>query len=136
MTRVYGTLKPYNPNLFGGYMLAAVPAFLTLPFCKIKIFHKCFRILFSLTGGFLASVALIFTGCRGAYIGLFFELIVLVLIAHKFLQPHYKKIFSVIISCAATIIGLIIISISSLRARIFSIFAMRSDSSNSFRFNV
>ena len=32
MTRVYGTLKPYNPNLFGGYMLSIIPAFLTLPF--------------------------------------------------------------------------------------------------------
>ena len=31
MTRVYGTLKPYNPNLFGGYMLACIPALITLP---------------------------------------------------------------------------------------------------------
>ena len=31
MTRVYGTLKPYNPNLFGAYMLACIPALITLP---------------------------------------------------------------------------------------------------------
>lgn len=34
------------------------------------------------------------------------------------------------------LVGLIIVSLPALRARIFSIFAMRSDSSNSFRFNV
>ena len=38
-------------------------------------------------------------------------------------------------TCTAFVI-FIIISTASLRARIFSIFAMRSDSSNSFRFNV
>ena len=26
MTRVYGTLKPYNPNLLGGYFVAGIPA--------------------------------------------------------------------------------------------------------------
>ena len=32
MTRVYGTVKPYNPNLFGGYMLSIIPSFIVLPF--------------------------------------------------------------------------------------------------------
>ena len=35
MTRVYGSLKPYNPNLFGGYMLAGLPTVLTLLFIPL-----------------------------------------------------------------------------------------------------
>lgn len=124
MTRVYGTLKPYNPNLFGGYMLACIPAVITLP-------KK-----WAIPVGLLASCALVFTGCRGAYIGYFFELLALVLITYKFLKPAYKKIFSMIVAGGAVAVGFVILSVSALRARIFSIFAMRSDSSNSFRFNV
>ena len=124
MTRVYGTLKPYNPNLFGGYMLACIPAVVTLP-------KK-----WAIPIGLLASCALVFTGCRGAYIGYFFELLALVLITYRFLKPAYKKIFSMVVAAGAALVGFVILSVSALRARIFSIFAMRSDSSNSFRFNV
>ena len=130
MTRVYGTLKPYNPNLFGGYMLSIIPAFLVLPFINKKL------LALSIIGGVLSCVALILTGCRGAYIGLFFELVVLICIVYKFLKPQLKKIFSMIVGFFGLFLSFIIVSIASLRARIFSIFAMRSDSSNSFRFNV
>ena len=130
MTRVYGTLKPYNPNLFGGYMLSIIPAFITLP-----LINKKFLSL-SLVAGFLAAVAIILTGCRGAYIGLFFELMVLIAFVYKFIEPKLKKIFSMIVGLGVLVMSFIIVSVSSLRARIFSIFAMRNDSSNSFRFNV
>ncbi len=124
MTRVYGTLKPYNPNLFGGYMLAIIPAFITL--------HK----RWGLPLGILSAMALVFTGCRGAYIGFFAELLILGIIIYKTLEPRLKKFFVTLASFGALVISLIIVSITSLRARIFSIFAMRGDSSNSFRFNV
>jgi len=130
MTRVYGTLKPYNPNLFGGYMLSIIPAFIALPFINKKLLP------FSLLGGLLACITLILTGCRGAYIGLFFELIVLICIIYKFLKPKLRKVFTMLVGFGAIAISFIIVSTASLRARIFSIFAMRSDSSNSFRFNV
>ena len=42
MTRVYGTLKPYNPNLFGGYMLSIIPAFITLPFFYLNFIKNKF----------------------------------------------------------------------------------------------
>lgn len=130
MTRVYGTIKPYNPNLFGGYMLSVIPAFIALPVINKKL------IPISLILGILSCIALILTGCRGAYIGLFMELTLLILITYKFLKPIYKKVFFAIVSFFTALITLIIISTTALRARIFSIFAMRSDSSNSFRFNV
>lgn len=124
MTRVYGTLKPYNPNLFGGYLLACIPAIMVLP-KKLAI-----------PLGIISALALVFTGCRGAYIGFFVELIILGFVIYKALEPKLKKMFLTFASICALIISFIIVSISSLRARIFSIFAMRSDSSNSFRFNV
>lgn len=124
MTRVYGTLKPYNPNLFGGYMLACIPALITLP--------KKYGIPLAL----LASVALVLTGCRGSYIGYFFQILLLVAVLYKFLEPKFKKLFATIVASAGALIFCFMMSISALRARIFSIFAMRSDSSNSFRFNV
>jgi len=130
MTRVYGTLKPYNPNLFGGYMLSIIPAFITLPFISKKL------IPLSVIAGILSCIALVLTGCRGAYIGFFFELVVLICIIYKFLKPQLKKAFTLFVGFCTIAISFIIVSTASLRARIFSIFAMRSDSSNSFRFNV
>ena len=130
MTRVYGTLKPYNPNLFGGYMLSIIPAFITLPFINKKLAIP------AVIGGFLSVAALILTGCRGAYIGLFFEILILLALSYKFLKPELKKLYTTLVSFAGILISLIVMSTASLRARIFSIFAMRSDSSNSFRFNV
>lgn len=130
MTRVYGTLKPYNPNLFGGYMLSIIPAFLTLPFINKKLFP------FALICGLLSCVGLVLTGCRGAYIGFFFELMILICVVYKFLKPQLKKIFTMLVGFGVLAVSFIIVSTASLRARIFSIFAMRSDSSNSFRFNV
>ena len=124
MTRVYGTLKPYNPNLFGGYMLACIPSLITLP--------KKWGIPIVL----FASVALVLTGCRGSYIGYFFQILLLVAVLYKFFEPKFKKLFATIVASAGALIFCFMMSVSAIRARIFSIFAMRSDSSNSFRFNV
>ena len=44
--------------------------------------------------------------------------------------------FLILSAFISGIISLIIVSLPALRARVFSIFAMRNDSSNSFRFNV
>lgn len=135
MTRVYGSLKPYNPNLFGGYMLAVLPASLFMIYVPILNKHYKTSIL-GLLSFALCALSIILTGCRGAYVGLFAQLVLLVVLTFHFLKPFYKKIFTFIVSAVALFCGLVIVSMSSLRARIFSIFAMRSDSSNSFRFNV
>ena len=141
MTRVYGTLKPYNPNLFGGYMLSIIPAFITLPFAFEKKFllgryAQPTLLACTLLFGILSVVALFLTGCRGAYIGLFFMILIFVCIVYKLLEPKLQKFFAMLIGFCALAVSFVIVSISSLRTRIFSIFAMRSDSSNSFRFNV
>ena len=135
MTRVYGSIKPYNPNLFGGYMLSVLPTTLVLIF--LPLINKHYKTAFC---GFccfaLGILAILFTGCRGAYIGLFVELLLVVILTYKFLKPLYKQIYLKISAVFSFIAFLFVISKASLRARIFSIFAMRNDSSNSFRFNV
>ena len=135
MTRVYGSIKPYNPNLFGGYMLAILPSTLVAIFLPLKNRHYK-TALVALLCLFLGIGTIFMTGCRGAYLGLFIEVILILLLTYKFLKIKYKKIFATISTIISSILFMFIISISSLRARIFSIFAMRNDSSNSFRFNV
>ena len=135
MTRVYGSLKPYNPNLFGGYLVAILPSTLLLIFLPLLNHHKKTAL-----GGFcifIASIiALIMTGCRGAYLGLLVELVLTAILTYKFLSPVYKRIFLLFSGILSSIGAFLMLSAASLRARLFSMFAMRGDSSNSFRFNV
>lgn len=135
MTRVYGALKPYNPNLFGGYMLSTLPASLILIFIPLINHHKK-TALCGLISFLLVTSSIVMTGCRGAYLGLFIELVLVALLTYKFLKPVYKKIFLYFTAITCSFAGFIILMTTSLRARIISIFAMRNDSSNSFRFNV
>ena len=135
MTRVYGSLKPYNPNLFGGYMIAALPC--TLIFTYLPLVNRHFKTaMLGFLVFILSVIAVIMTGCRGAYIGLFFELVILGLISYRLLSKFYKKLLVFISSFILTVAFTAVCFVSSLRARVFSIFSMRNDSSNSFRFNV
>lgn len=135
MTRVYGSLKPYNPNLFGGYLLAILPT--TLIFTFIPLMNKHYKTAsLGLVLLFLAFSAVVLSGCRGAYLALLMQIIVMASIIYKFLKPYYRKIFTSFMLAMTGIVSFIVLTTASLRARIFSIFAMRGDSSNSFRFNV
>ena len=135
MTRVYGTLKPYNPNLFGGYMLSVLPATLIAVFLPIKNRHYKTSI-FGIICFIMTASAIVMTGCRGAYIGLFFELILLTVLTYRILKPLYKRIFMFFTGIISALVFFFVVIIPRLRARVFSIFALRDDSSNSFRFNV
>lgn len=135
MTRVYGTLKPLNPNLLGGYFVAGIPALFGL--AAYNFTNKNYRysagwLLFAL----LSCVTLFLTGCRGSYIGLMIIFLGIFAISAKYLWRNFKKIYLSVISACVGLMTLALLTISSLRARVFSIFAMRQDSSNSFRFNV
>ena len=135
MTRVYGTLKPYNPNLFGGYMLSVLPATLIAVFLPLKNKHYK-TACFGLAGFVIAALAIILTGGRGAYIGLFIELILVGIFTYRMLKPVYKKIFKAFSALISAVVFFAVVILPPLRARVFSIFAFRGDSSNSFRFNV
>ena len=36
MTRVYGTLQPFNPNLFGGYLVVTIPCIIGAMFTALN----------------------------------------------------------------------------------------------------
>jgi putative inorganic carbon (hco3(-)) transporter len=139
MTRVYGTIKPFNPNLFGGYLVATLPSIFGS--CVLFLLDKKYKI----AGGFFAlalitTISLILSGCRGAYIGLLVIMICLFTFLAKFIWAYgkelFKKIYLSVLGALVAFAACIVLFVSSIRTRIFSIFAMRNDSSTSFRFNV
>ena len=135
MTRVYGTLQPLNPNLLGGYFVAGIPALFA---CTAYAFtEKNYKntIIWGILA-LLACITLVLTGCRGSYIGLMVILAGIFAVSAKYLWQNYKKIYLSIIGACIAFMTFAILCVSSLRARVLSIFAMRQDSSNSFRFNV
>lgn len=135
MTRVYGTLKPLNPNLLGGYFVAGIPALYGLA-AYFAVSKKYKFSVPALILALLSTVTLFLTGCRGSYIGMMIIMISMFAISAKYLWMNYKQIYLSAIAFAVGLLTAAMLFVSSLRARIFSIFAMRQDSSNSFRFNV
>ena len=135
LSRVYGTLKPFNPNLFGGYLVCGFPVILGSVFYLLNKRHfKSAVIALGLT---LLGVYTIFeTGCRGAYLSLMLIFFCAFLISAKFFWNTYKKLYISFISSVTALFIFALTFVSSLRHRFLSIFAMRNDSSNSFRFNV
>ena len=135
MTRVYGTVKPYNPNLLGGYFVAGLPAIFGMSaYCLTKKTYNWALIWLLLA--LVTTGALVSTGCRGSYLALIVMFGLMFLISAKFLWNTYKKIYLAIVGGVVAFGTLGVLASTSLRARVLSIFAMRSDSSNSFRFNV
>ncbi|MCQ2739191.1 MAG: O-antigen ligase family protein [bacterium] len=135
ITRVYGTLKPYNPNLFGGYLVSVLPATLMGVFLPLKNKHFKMALLLSLFF-VLCIVTIILTGCRGAYISLLAEIICLLIFSYRLMPQAYKRFFKMVALICVAISAFVLASLPAFKARIISIFAMRQDSSNSFRFNV
>jgi len=135
---------PYNPNLLAGYLLPVFPIALGLGgiFAFKNKWH--WSILFGIIS--IAVLAcIVFTGSRGAYIGVAFMGLATYLtcghlIWHNFNNKKYSNYLK--IGWAVAGIGAIILviagilAIPALQDRIMSIFTLRGNSSNSFRMNV
>ncbi len=135
MTRVYGTLQPYNPNLLAGFLIVCIPVIYGIcAYCLSKKHYKSGIISLILSA--ICSWAVICTGCRGAYLALLAILFGIILISAKFLWQNYKKIYLSVLGAICSLSAIAILSLQSVRMRFLSIFIMRQDSSNSFRFNV
>jgi len=139
MTRVYGTLTPLNPNLFGGYLVASLPCLLGNTILEILEKHYKRSIILLVLAG-ITSFALILSGCRGAYVGLLVITICLFAFLAKFIWANgkslFKQIYIGVIGAIVAFSTCVVLFVSSIRTRVFSIFAMRNDSSTSFRLNV
>jgi putative inorganic carbon (HCO3(-)) transporter len=144
MTRVYGSLVPFNPNLLAGYLLPVAPVVLgmgLIAWLKKKWYWALPFFAFSLA----SLVCIVFTGSRGAYIGLVLMVGFIYLAAghifwHEFKNHRYQRLFKFawITAGLLGILGVIFMlaSMPALQDRIMSIFTIRGNSSNSFRMNV
>ena len=141
VSRAYGTLLPYNPNLLAGYLLCALSSFVYLILLALKNKKKKTALIF--LGLFLLNlIAIIDTGCRGAYLGFlfFFPTLFLGLIIHvekqfgglSNIKKRYKNLSIGVLAAVAAFI----FTNPALIKRFESIFALRADSSISFRLNV
>ena len=135
LSRVYGTLKPLNPNLYGGYLVAGLPAVLGSVFYFLNK-KQVKPIILSAVFSLITVYAILQTGCRGAYLSMMLIFGCAFLLSAKFFWNTYKKIYLSIIGGAFTLFVMAMTFVGALRHRFMSIFAMRNDSSNSFRFNV
>lgn len=140
LSRVYGTLKPYNPNLFGGYLISGVASI--MGFVAIFINRKKIKSAsISLFALFWVMFTIFLTGCRGAYLALASILFFIVLFSYViiFVEGHRQKLKKIWTSafslCSVGVIGFLAINHGILK-RILSIFILRGDSSTSFRMNV
>lgn len=135
LSRVYGTLKPFNPNLFGGYLICGFPAVFGFVFYFLSKKHFKSTLL-AVAASVLGVYTIFQTGCRGAYLALMLIFACIFLISAKFFWNSYKKLYVSLISSVTLLFFMAITFVGALRHRFLSIFAMRNDSSNSFRFNV
>lgn len=142
MTRVYGTINPYNPNLYGGYLVATLPCIFGS--FILNLIDKHYKIAVGFLGfALLTSISLILSGCRGAYLAFAVIMVCFFGFLAKFIwkdlenqKEYFKKLYLSFLGAVVALISAAVLFISSIRTRIFSIFAMRNDSSTSFRMNV
>ena len=140
LSRVYGTLKPYNPNLLAGFMIAGISC---LIWCSCSAFtkkqYKTSAVVFLFF--LLSSFTIFLTGSRAVYISLF--TIFLGIIAASFQivfndlnTDKYKLIWKRFL--AVFIFGFLAFMALNhkILQRLMSIFLLRGDSSASFRMNV
>ena len=141
ISRAYGTLKPYNPNLLAGYLVSGISSLFGLSLISYFENNKKRTIIYTIL--FLTAFFAIFvTGSRGAYLGLFGFLFVIVLYAIYFIKKYcggfknLQKRYKIMISSFIAFCAGIVLCIPSFLQRIISIFSFRGDSSISFRMNV
>ena len=141
VSRAYGTLKPYNPNLLAGYLLCGLSSFIYLILNSLSKNNKKRALIYCILF-FINIIAIIVTGCRGAYLGflLFFPMLFFALIYYiqkqlgglSKIKKRYKNIAIALIVALVSFMAFN----PAISRRIESIFALRADSSISFRLNV
>ena len=140
LSRVYGTLQPYNPNLFGGYLIVGISSIIAIATLCFK--NKKIKLgIISLICFLISSLAIFLTGCRGAYLALFAMIVGLVLASYQvifydFKNTKLKNLWKTLIAFCG-VGGVFFMTLNQgIFKRLMSIFILRGDSSTSFRMNV
>ncbi len=135
-TRVYSTLG--NPNLLAGYLIGILPMSIIMQFeKKINPWNRLLNLLSSI----IIFICLIFTGSRGAYLGLFAGLGFSLIVCINYLSNKLKKKDRVVAFCGLFSLLIIVSSLvlflfPVVAERISTIFTLRENTSNSYRVNV
>lgn len=135
-TRIFATMG--NPNLLAGFFTPLVPISLglSLYFTELKKYMPAIGSIL-LCGAII--LAIIFTGCRGAYIALGASLLMLGLSvsvwAWKYF-PSVRKYLPVLFLAILVALALVVWKVPQVQERIGSMFSGRDHSSNSYRMNV
>lgn len=143
MNRIFGSLQPANPNLLAGFL---TPCFAAAAGCALLMLRKkTFWISIGFAGAAaLILVAIVLTGSRGGFLAIGGMMVCMFgylghLVWHdkelaqfRWMKPAWLIILLV------SMLGLAggVMSSEKLRTRVASIFAMREDSSISYRLNV
>lgn len=135
-TRIYATFN--NPNLFAGFLLPITMLSAAFVFANWNL-SKWFISILAILITALLTIALILTGSRGAYLGMFVGYASLFVVGlAKIWQLKTKQRFILPVLLLLVPIGIFAIFhyMPGFEHRIASIFAGREHSSNSFRLNV
>lgn len=143
MTRIFGTLQPSNPNLLAGFLIPCLAAGSGLSLMLAALRQWLPSLVFAAMAGVI-FVAVVLTGSRGGYLAIvgmlaFFFAMAGHLIWHdRSLKRHPKLKLAWLVVLIVSIIGIggAFLTSDALRHRAVSMFAMREDSSISYRLNV
>ena len=141
ISRVYGTLKPYNPNLLAGYLIACLPAVIGVTLLTVeKRYRK--SLIIAIFAMIVSLMAIFQTGCRGAYLALIGIFATYLLISYRIVFydfaafAYLKKLWINLTVSLATVGAVALACMPKIWHRLISIFLLRGDSSTSFRMNV
>ncbi len=134
-TRVYSYLG--NPNLLAGYLLPAIPLSLAAGLAWRGWLPKLLAVV--MVGLNISSLVLTYS--RGGWLGLVVSLTVLSLLLLYWLLPLLPRFWQfwalpILLGSLGVVVVGAVLFIPTVRTRVLSIFADRSDSSNNFRINV
>lgn len=134
-TRVYSFLG--NPNLLAGYLIPAVMFAVMAVFAWPRWVPKGLAALTAV----INTLCLVLTLSRGGWIGFVLGgFVLLSLTVHYWsirFTPFWRRwAMPLLLGGVTAFVVLAVLSVSSLRVRVLSLFAGRADSSNNFRMNV
>jgi putative inorganic carbon (hco3(-)) transporter len=135
VTRVYSFLG--NPNLLAGYLIPGVMLSTTAVFAWPRWVPKGLALL----AAAINTLCIVLTLSRGGWVGFLIAGFVLMTLLVQYwsiwFTPFWRRwALPVLLGGAAAVVVLGVLSVSSLRARVLSMFVGRADSSNNFRMNV